>query len=140
MVRNYNILTIKCEKFLEVFHLVFIMVFTSMLQNNIYPPLSTYSHSIGQNPKYLFWLLQQIIKYPIIKLYQVSYSKFNIPFVKLYNSLWSPNSNFLMFNIAFKTRQIDPHIGIMVKTPQPIKMVILGPKNYRFGLRDPHFV
>jgi hypothetical protein len=45
-----------------------------------------------------------------------------------------------MFNIAFRTRQIDPHIGIMVKTPNPIKMVILSPKIYRFGLRDPDFV
>jgi hypothetical protein len=25
----------------------------------------------------------------------------------------------------------------MVKTPKPIKMAILGPKNYRIGLRDP---
>ncbi len=33
--------------------------------------------------------------------------------------------------------QIDPHIGIMVKTPKPIQVAILGPKNYRFGLRDP---
>jgi hypothetical protein len=32
-----------------------------------------------------------------------------------------------MLNIAFRTRQIDPHIGIMVKTSKPIKMVILGP-------------
>jgi hypothetical protein len=28
----------------------------------------------------------------------------------------------------------------MVKTPTPIKMTILGPKNYRFGLRDPDLV
>jgi hypothetical protein len=45
-----------------------------------------------------------------------------------------------MFNIVFRTRQLDPHIGIMVKTPKPIKMVILGPKNYIFGLRYPDFV
>jgi hypothetical protein len=31
--------------------------------------------------------------------------------------------------------RFDPHIGIMVKTPQ-----ILGPKNYRSGLRDPDLV
>jgi hypothetical protein len=32
--------------------------------------------------------------------------------------------------------RIDHHIGIMVKTPKPILMVILGPKNYRFELGD----
>ncbi len=36
---------------------------------------------------------------------------------------------------------IDPHIGIMVKTPpKSIQMAILGPKIYRFGLRDTDFV
>jgi hypothetical protein len=28
----------------------------------------------------------------------------------------------------------------MVKTPKPIQMAILGPKIYRFGLRDPDLV
>ncbi len=32
--------------------------------------------------------------------------------------------------------QIDPHIGVMVKTPKPSKMVILGLKNDSFGLED----
>jgi hypothetical protein len=30
-----------------------------------------------------------------------------------------------------------PFTGIMVKTPKPIQVAILGPKNYRFGLMDP---
>ncbi len=36
--------------------------------------------------------------------------------------------------IFFGPWQIDPYI---VKTPKPIKMVILGPKNDSFGLNDP---
>jgi hypothetical protein len=28
----------------------------------------------------------------------------------------------------------------MVKTPKPILMALLGPKNYRFGLQDPALV
>jgi len=35
---------------------------------------------------------------------------------------------------------IDPHIGIMVKTPKPIQMVMLGPENYRFGHIGPDLV
>jgi len=98
-------------KFPEVFHLVFIMVFASMLQNNIYPPLSTYSHSIGQNPKVSFWLLQQIIKYPIIKLYQVSYSKFNIPFVKLYHGLGAQIQIFSCSILHLGQGKLTPTLG-----------------------------
>jgi len=36
--------------------------------------------------------------------------------------------------IFFGPWQIDPDI---VKTPKPIKMVILGPENDSFGLNDP---
>jgi hypothetical protein len=36
--------------------------------------------------------------------------------------------------------RIDHHIGIMVKTPKPILMATLGPKNYRFELQDPALV
>jgi hypothetical protein len=40
--------------------------------------------------------------------------------------------------------RIDHNIGIMVKTPKPIIMAILGailgPKNYRFELQDPALV
>jgi hypothetical protein len=36
--------------------------------------------------------------------------------------------------------QIDPHIGTMVKTPKPISMPILGPKNYRCELEEPNLV
>jgi hypothetical protein len=35
---------------------------------------------------------------------------------------------------------IDPHIGIMVKTQKFIQMAILGPKKYKFGLRDPDLI
>jgi hypothetical protein len=40
----------------------------------------------------------------------------------------------------FGPGQIDPHRGIMVKTPKPNKMVILGLKNDSFGLKDPDLV
>jgi len=39
---------------------------------------------------------------------------------------------------AFSTllNALTPFTGIMVKTPKPIQVAILGPKNYRFGLMD----